>query len=174
MAGAKRREVPILTRVESEVMGILWRADGAAGNGVAGNGATVHEVVAQMPRPVAYTSALTVLRILEKKGYVQHSPHPDGGRAHVYHALVPAENARRQHVRDLVERLFGGQSQALLVGLLDDEPMSRTELERLRTLIDERLGEPAEPAEPAKPAARAEVPERTDESKKGKGGTRGR
>lgn len=131
MAVAKRREVPILTRVESEVMGVLWR----------GSGATVHEVVAQMQRPVAYTSALTVLRILEKKGYVQHSAHPDGGRAHVYRALVPAENARRHHVRDLVERLFGGHSEALLVGLIDDEPMSRAELERLRTLIDERLGE---------------------------------
>ena len=145
MAGAKRREVPILTRVESEVMGILWQ----------GNGATVHEVVARMPRPVAYTSALTVLRILEKKGYVQHSLHPDGGRAHVYQALVPAENARRQHVRDLVERLFGGQSEALLVGLIDDEPMSRTELERLRTLIDERLGEPTDTAARAPAAERA-------------------
>jgi BlaI family penicillinase repressor len=145
MPGAKRREVPILTRVESEVMGILWR----------GSGATVHEVVAQMPRPVAYTSALTVLRILEKKGYVQHSPHPDGGRAHVYQALVPAENARRQHVRDLVERLFGGQSEALLVGLIDHEPMSRAELERLRTLIDERLGEPADTTALAPAAERA-------------------
>ena len=117
-----------------------------------------------MPRPVAYTSALTVLRILEKKGYVQHSPHPDGGRAHVYQALVPAENARRQHVRDLVERLFGGQSEALLVGLIDNEPMSRAELERLRTLIDERLGEPADTASRAPAAERAGK----------KGGARGR
>jgi predicted transcriptional regulator len=154
MASAKRREVPILTRVESEVMRILWQ----------GNGATVHEVVAQMQRRVAYTSALTVLRILEKKGYVQHSPHPDGGRAHVYRALVPAENARRHHVRDLVERLFGGQSEALLVGLIDDEPMSRAELERLRTLIDERLGERADTA------VRSPAPPRTSN----KGGARGR
>jgi predicted transcriptional regulator len=145
MAGTKRREVPILTRVESEVMSILWR----------GSGATVHEVIAQMSRPVAYTSALTVLRILEKKGYVQHSSHPDGSRAHVYQALVPAENARRQHVRDLVERLFGGHSEALLVGLIDDEPISRAELERLRTLIDERLGESAEATSPAPAAERA-------------------
>jgi len=63
-----------------------------------------------------------------------------------------------------VERLFGGQSEALLVGLIDAEPMSRSELERLRTLIDERLGEPADTA------ARAPAAERAGK----KGGARGR
>jgi predicted transcriptional regulator len=77
---------------------------------------------------------------------------------------VPADNARRQHVRDLVERLFGGQSEALVVGLIDDEPMSRAELERLRALIDERLDETAGAA------ARPPAAERAGE----KGGARGR
>lgn len=61
-------EPPILTRVESEVMAILWQRGCAS----------VHDVVAAMPRELAYTSLLTVLRILVKKGYVQHEPHPDG------------------------------------------------------------------------------------------------
>jgi len=123
------KPLPILTRVESELMGVLWEKGRA----------TVHEVVEALPRPVAYTSALTVLRILEKKGYVGHEPHPDGGRAHVYKPLVPASNARRHHLRDLVERLFGGSSEELVVGLIDDERLSKSDLERLRQAIDERL-----------------------------------
>jgi predicted transcriptional regulator len=120
---------PILTRAESEIMSILWQADGA----------TVHEVVNAMTRPVAYTSVLTVLRILEKKGYVRHEAHPDGGRAHVYKPLVQVMKARRHHVRDLVDRLFGGQSEELVVGLLEEEKWSKADLERLREVIDSRL-----------------------------------
>jgi predicted transcriptional regulator len=121
---------PILTRAESEIMAILW----------ARGGATVHDVVAALPRSVAYTSALTMLRILEKKGYVLHEAHPDGGRAHVYKPLVQAGKARRHHVRDLVDRLFGGQAEQLVVGLLEEEKWSKADLEHLRELIDSRLG----------------------------------
>ena len=123
-------EPPILTRAESEIMTIIWER----------RGATVHDVVAALPRSIAYTSVLTLLRILEKKGYVQHEAHPDGGRAHLYKPLVQAGNARRQHVRDLVDRLFGGQTDELVVGLLEEEQWSKADLERLRELIDSRLG----------------------------------
>jgi predicted transcriptional regulator len=122
-------EPPILTRAESEIMAILWEKGGG----------TVHDVVAALPRSVAYTSALTMLRILEKKGYVRHEAHPEGGRAHVYKPLVKASNARRHHVRDLVDRLFGGQTDQLVVGLLEEEKWSKADLERLRELIDSRL-----------------------------------
>lgn len=121
---------PILTRAESEIMTIIWDKGGA----------TVHEVVGALPRSIAYTSVLTLLRILEKKGYLQHEAHPDGGRAHLYKPLVPAGNARRHHVRDLVDRLFGGQTEELVVGLLEEEKWSNADLERLRELIDSRLG----------------------------------
>jgi predicted transcriptional regulator len=122
-------EPPILTRAESEIMRVLW-AQGSA---------TVHDVVARLERPMAYTSALTLLRILEKKGYVGHEAHPDGGRAHLYRPLVPAKRARRQHVRDLIDRLFAGQSEDLVVGLLEDERWSRDDLEKMRAAIEARL-----------------------------------
>lgn len=122
-------EPPILTRAESEIMAILWRSGGAS----------VHDVVAALERDIAYTSVLTMLRILEKKGYIQHEPHPDGGRAHFYRPLVQEVAARRHHVRDLVDRLFGGQSDELVVGLLEEEAWSKSDLERLRELIDSRL-----------------------------------
>jgi BlaI family transcriptional regulator, penicillinase repressor len=134
----RANEPPILTRAESEIMAVLWRSGGA----------TVHDVVEALERDVAYTSVLTVLRILEKKGYVQHEPHPDGGRAHVYKPLVQAVAARRHHVRDLIDRLFGGQSDELVVGLLEEEKWSKPDLERLRELIDSRLSAPKGAAAP--------------------------
>jgi BlaI family transcriptional regulator, penicillinase repressor len=123
-------EPRILTRAESEIMSVLW-SRGAA---------TVHDVVAALPRAPAYTSVLTMLRILEKKGYLTREPEPGGGRAHVYRPLIAASQARRQHVRDLIDRLFGGHSEELMVGLLEDDALSRGELEQLRGLIESRLG----------------------------------
>jgi predicted transcriptional regulator len=136
-------EPPILTRAESEIMSVLWSRGTA----------TVHEVVAALSRDSAYTSVLTMLRILEKKGYVTREPEPGGGRAHVYRPLVAATRARRQHVRDLVDRLFGGRPEELMVGLVEDDALSRTELEQLRGLIESRLGGGADSATGAPLAA---------------------
>lgn len=119
-------------------MAILWRAGGA----------TVHEVVEALARDIAYTSVLTQLRILEKKGYVRRKPSPEGGRAHVYEPLVQVARARRHHVRDLVDRLFGGQSEELVIGLLEEESWSKPDLERLRELIDSRLNRASRTAAP--------------------------
>jgi predicted transcriptional regulator len=140
-------EPPILTRAESEIMSVLW-ARGAA---------TVHNVVAAMSRDSAYTSVLTMLRILEKKGYVTREPEPGGGRAHVYRPRVAATRARRLHVRDLVDRLFGGRSEELMVGLVEDDALSRAELEQLLGLIESRLGGSADSAAPLAVLAAGEL-----------------
>ena len=123
-----KKVLPTLTRVESEIMQILWAKERA----------TVHDVVDAMTRPVAYTTVLTILRILEKKGYVGHEP--AGGRAYVYAPKVEHQKAQRQHVRDLVERLFAGNAHDLVAGLVEEEKLSRKELEELRAKIDQRLG----------------------------------
>ena len=122
--------LPILTRAESEVMATLWQRQRL----------TVHELVEAMDRPVAYTTALTLLRILEQKGYVKHEPDPQGGRAYVYLPAVAASKARRSHVRDLVDRLFDGRPEELVTGLLEDERLSRKQLERLQEQIERSLG----------------------------------
>lgn len=122
-------ELPILTRAEAEVMHALWTRGRA----------TVHEVVEALPRALAYTTVLTMLRVLEQKGYVSHAPSPEGGRAHVYFATQPEERVRRSHLRDFVDRLFGGQPEEAMIGLLSDERLSRAELEALRAQIDRAL-----------------------------------
>ena len=68
MASSKR--LPPLTRAEAEIMQVLWQR----------NAATVHELVDATARTVAYTTMLTLVRILEKKGYVPRGPDPTAGR----------------------------------------------------------------------------------------------
>lgn len=120
--------LPFLTRSESELLALLWKGP-----------ATVAQLQEQVKREVAYTTVLTLIRILEKKGYVRHSAHPGGGRAHLYEAAVTEDKVRRHHLRDFVDRLFGGRLEALVAGLLDDEALDPEELEALRARIDARL-----------------------------------
>jgi predicted transcriptional regulator len=136
----ERDELPTLTRAEAEVMQVLWPRGRA----------TVHEIVEGMERQVAYTTVLTLLRILEKKGYVLHEPDPAGGRAYVYSPAVAQGKARRQHVHDLIQRMFSGSTEELLAGLVDEERLSPATLEALRAKIDERLGARRESPRPAK------------------------
>src|SRR5687768_11041882 len=124
-----KKPLPILTRAESEVMATLWQHQQL----------TVHGLVEAMDRPVAYTTALTLLRILEQKGYVKHEPDPQGGRAYVYLPAVAASKARRSHVRDLVDRLFHGRPEELVTGLLEDERLRRKQPERLQEQIETPL-----------------------------------
>lgn len=137
------KALPILTRAESEVMAALWRHQRL----------TVHSLLEAVERPIAYTTALTLLRILEQKGYVRHEPDPEGGRAFVYFPAVAADRARRNHVRDLVDRLFNGRPEELVTGLLEDEQLSRAQLEALRGSIERSLGAARPPAK--KPGRRA-------------------
>ncbi|MFZ5468274.1 MAG: BlaI/MecI/CopY family transcriptional regulator [Myxococcota bacterium] len=127
---ARRKNLPLLTRAETEVMRLLWQHGPS----------TVQQLMERMERQVAYTTVLTIVRILEQKGYIAHAPHPQGGRAHLYRAAVEDSGVRRRHVRDLVDRLFGGRADGLVVGLIEDEALTRDELEGLRARIDQVLG----------------------------------
>ena len=113
---------------ELEVMSILWdRGD-----------ATVAEVQDHLDDDLAYTTILTVLRTLEEKGFVGHRP---DGRAHRYHALIERQRVEASAVRRLVARMFRDSPELLLTRLVADRALSKTELEELRRLVDERLEE---------------------------------
>jgi predicted transcriptional regulator len=128
------RQTPsLLTALESEVMQALWSVGQA----------DVHTVQERLGRPLAYNTVLSVLRILEEKGYVTHRPHPERPRAYLYEPAVLQTRAQRRHVRDLAERLFAGDVAALATGLLEDEHFTRDELERLRAAVDSRLENPS-------------------------------
>ena len=115
---------------ELAVMSILWRMGGA----------TVAEVKDALEEPLAYTSVLSALQTLEEKGYVSHEAE---GRAYRYRALVDAEKAGDSALARVRESIFHGSAEKLFAHFVADEKLSRSELERMRHLLAERLGDDA-------------------------------
>ena len=83
--------------------------------------------------PLAYSTVLTMLRILERKGYVRHAKE---GRAFVYEPVVGRGEASRSAVRHLLSRFFGNSPELLVLNMLEDEQIDSKELERLKGLIE--------------------------------------
>ena len=84
--------------------------------------------------PLAYTSVLTTLRILERKGYVTHRQE---GRAFLYSPCVAEREAGSSEVRHLIQRFFGNSRERLLLSLLDNGDVTADELRRLKQMIAE-------------------------------------
>ncbi len=120
-----RKKSQTLTEAELPIMEVLWDKTTA----------TVGDVVEGLSKdkPAAYNTVLTLMRILERKGYVQHTK---DGRAFVYQPLVGRGEASRSAVRQLVNRFFNDSPQLLVLNLLRDEGVDEKEIERLRSLID--------------------------------------
>ncbi len=120
-----RAKSAILTEAELRIMNVLWEKGSA----------TVHEVLERMPgQPsLAYNSVLTIVRILEKKGYVMHAK---DRRAHVYTPCVDRGDATRSEVRRLVSRFFGNSHEMLVLNILEDKNLDAAELQRVRDLLE--------------------------------------
>jgi predicted transcriptional regulator len=103
--------------------------------------ATVHQVLEGLPEKfsLAYNSVLTTIRILEKKGYVQHVKE---GRAHVYAPLVGKQEATRFEIKNLVGRFFKNSHELLVLNILEDKSINADELKRLSQLLQEQRGKP--------------------------------
>ena len=119
-----RRRSPTLTDAESRVMSVVWQRETA----------TVGDVVAALrqDRVVTYSTVQTILRILETKGYVTHEK---VARAFVYRPAVDERQARQRALKHLAARLFNGSPSLLVLNVLEDEAIDRTELRRLKKLI---------------------------------------
>ena len=115
-----------LTDAELRLMEVIWER-GAA---------TVGEVVDALPKrtPLAYSTVLTTLRILEEKGYLRHVKE---GRAFIYHPAVGRDEARDTAIGHLVRRFFGGSHGQLALNLVERKRIEAAELKRLRQRIKE-------------------------------------
>jgi predicted transcriptional regulator len=115
-----------LTEGELPLMQVLWKK----------RRATVGDVMTSLSAdpPLAYSTVLTTLRILEAKGYVRHTKE---GRAFVYEPVVIQEEASRKALDYLVNRFFGGSCELLVVNLLKEETIGRAELRRIKRMIAE-------------------------------------
>ena len=117
---------PTLTPQELAIMKIIWRLESA----------TVREVYEALraKRPVAYTTVMTMMRILEEKGYLKKTV---AERAHVYRPARPRHQVVTAMVRDFVDRVFDGASDALLVHLAKDNRLSEKQRQIVKRLLEE-------------------------------------
>lgn len=120
-----RKPSATLTDAELRLMRIIW----------ARGPSTVQDVVDALPEeaPLAYSTVLTMLRILERKAYIQH--HKEG-RAYVYRSLVDQHTARRGALRHMMQRFFDDSPELLVLNLLEHDELDQADLDRLRAMID--------------------------------------
>jgi predicted transcriptional regulator len=117
---------PTLTPQELAIMKIVWRKDEA----------TVRDVYDALreTRPVAYTTVMTMMRILQEKGYLTKAT---TDRAHVYRPAKPRQQVIGGMVRDFLDRVFDGASDALLVHLARDNKLTPKQRRLVKQLLDE-------------------------------------
>ena len=123
-----RSKTPHLTPLELEIMHVLWN-EGAS---------NVQAVQQHLERELAYTTVQTMLNILHRKGKVKRALKD---RAYFYSPVVSRSHVVGNHLSDLVERLFGGSAESLVMSLVETKHLTPKKLARLQKLIEENRGE---------------------------------
>ncbi len=113
-----------LTPLELEIMKVLWDLGSA----------NVQAVQARLPgeHKLAYTTVQTMLNVLHRKGRVKRALK---GRAYEYTPLVSRQKAIRATLQDLIDRLFGGSAEDLVMSLLESRDLTPEKLARLNRLL---------------------------------------
>jgi predicted transcriptional regulator len=117
---------PTLTPQELAIMKVVWRLDKA----------TVRDVYEALreKRPVAYTTVMTMMKILEEKGYLKKAL---VDRAHVYRSAQRRQQVVGAMVRDFLDRVFDGAPGDLLVHLAKDNKLTDKQRRIVEQLIEE-------------------------------------
>ena len=123
-----KRSGATLTVAELEIMHVVWKMGHATVR-------DVYEALRQR-RKVAYTSVMTVMKILEQKGHLKKE---QVERAYVYQAARPRRQVLRKMVRDFVDRVFQGAAKPLLVHLVEDSRLSHEDIEEIQRLLRKSL-----------------------------------
>ena len=120
-----KKPLPALSPSETEILRLVWQSEPV----------TVQQICDALPkdRSIAYATVQTLLRRLEKKGYVRHEVQ---GKAHLFSAAVKREQVIKRTVRDFVERLFGGDPLPLMLHLADQSDLNADDIDELKKLIE--------------------------------------
>jgi BlaI family transcriptional regulator, penicillinase repressor len=123
--GARVR--PPLTNLENEVMQAVWGGGSCTVE-------AVHRIVARK-RKLKETSVRTLLRRLEKKGYLKHE---SDGRAYIYRAVEPARSLAARAVRQIIDRLCQGSLEELVSGMVEAKVLNKGDIDQLEKFIRNR------------------------------------
>src|SRR6476469_9026582 len=121
MGGPKTKN---LTRHELEMIHILWETGPA----------NVQTVQQKLKRDLAYTTVQTMLNILHKKGKAKRTLKD---RAYFYKPAVSRKQVVSRHVTDVIDRLFGGSAENLVISLVETKHLTPAKLARLQKLVAE-------------------------------------
>jgi BlaI family penicillinase repressor len=128
------RETTALTKLELQIMQVVWKL----GAGRVKGACSVKEVQEALPQQLAYTTVQTMLNILERKGKLKRKLR---GRAFVYSATVTEAKASRHAVRDLVDRMFGGSADELVMSLIKNRQIDPKRIAELTRRLEEEGGD---------------------------------
>lgn len=120
-----KRQLQAMSPAETEILRLVWQLGGA----------TVQQVCDLLPpkRDIGYKTVQTMLRRLEKKGYLKHKI---SGKAYVFLPAVKREDVVKRTVLDFLDRLFGGDPRPLMQFLAEDGKIDVKDIENLKKLID--------------------------------------
>jgi predicted transcriptional regulator len=121
------REKDTLTKLELQIMQVIWK-QGAS---------NVTAVQAGLEQQLAYTTVQTMLNILHRKGKLKRRLN---GRAYEYSATVTEARASGHAVRDLVDRMFGGSSEELVMSLIKSRQIDAKKIAELSKRLEEQGG----------------------------------
>lgn len=115
------------TELELEILKVLWRLGPS----------TVRQVRDELAavRDLAYTTVMTMMTIMSGKGYVKRNK---DGRSYVYQATYQEQKASKNMLQDVVDRLFGGSTRAVMQHLLETSELDEAELKQIRQLINRK------------------------------------
>lgn len=118
------------TELELEILKVVWRIEPA----------TVRQVRdgLSVVRDLAYTTVMTVMSIMADKGYLSRQK---DGRSYVYKAVYREQKASRNLLKDIVDRVFGGSTTAVMQHLLETSEIDDDELKQIRALLNRKSRE---------------------------------
>lgn len=120
-----KKPTAAVSPAETEILRLVWKLEPA----------TVQDICDALSedRDVNYATIQTLLRRLEKKGYVRHKVK---GKAHLFIAAVKPQDVIKRTVGDFVDRLFGGDPLPLMMHLADHSDLKDEDIKRLKKLIE--------------------------------------
>lgn len=122
-----RKQMRAMSPAETEILRLVWQLEQA----------TVQKVCDSLPkkRNIGYATVQTLLRRLEKKGYLRHRVK---GKAHVFYPAVDKTRVIKRSVKDFLDRLFGGDPIPLIQYLADHGEIDAKDIDRLKNLVEDK------------------------------------
>jgi len=116
-----------LTKAEEQIMQVIWKLEKGF----------VKDIIGRLPDPKpAYNTVSTIVRILEKKGFVSHRAY---GNAHEYFPLISKNDYKKKFLKSFIKRYFGDSFQEMVSFFASDRDINLREMEEIRKLLSDEI-----------------------------------